>query len=36
VAEPTPAGRQRYDELYDQWRTAYDRPGLASDERNRR
>jgi sugar (pentulose or hexulose) kinase len=36
VAEPTPARRQRYDELYDQWRMAYDRPGLARDGRNGR
>jgi autoinducer-2 kinase len=36
VAEPVPARRQRYDELYDQWRMAYDRRGLARDGRSGR
>ncbi len=36
MAEPAPAQRQQYDELYDQWRVAYDRPGLPSDGRSGR
>ena len=36
VAQPTPARRRVYDELYDQWRMAYDRPGLARDGRSGR
>src|SRR5262249_28595367 len=36
VAQPTPARRRVYDELYDQGRMAYDRPGLARDGRSGR
>jgi autoinducer 2 (AI-2) kinase len=36
VTEPTPARRRVYAELYDQWRMAYDRPGLARDGRSGR